>query len=151
MVMTEQATPRSARARSPFVQSERVVRSEAANGALTIDLSLDLVTGTHRLGLHGELDQAATSDLALVLCTILGDRTNGTVIDLAALDFIDLAGARLLATASMVFGERGCEVALLGARPTVARVLRLIGVPPVADLPGAEARADTVLLAEAAG
>jgi anti-anti-sigma factor len=77
--------------------------------------------------LRGELDSATSSDLALVLSGVLGDGF-AAVIDLADLSFLDLAGARLIGTASVLFRRRRGEVVLLSPHAGVARTLRMIGL-----------------------
>jgi anti-anti-sigma factor len=51
------------------------------------------------------------------------------VVDLSGLEFVDLAGAVLLA--GLASRDHGCEVTVLGARePAVERILALTGLGP---------------------
>lgn len=95
---------------------------------LLIEVRLHPRFGYRLIRLHGELDSATSSDLALVLSTALGDGFVAAVIDLARLDFLDLTGARLIGTASELFRRRDGEIVLLSPRSSVARTLRAIGV-----------------------
>jgi anti-anti-sigma factor len=47
------------------------------------------------------------------------------VLDLADLEFLDIAGARMLATATRLLAEVGVQMRLIRARRLVARCLEL--------------------------
>jgi anti-sigma B factor antagonist len=102
--------------------------TRARPNGLTIEVGVHPRFGFRLVRLHGELDGGTTSDLALVLSTVLGDGFVAAAIDLSTLEFMDLNGARLIGTASTLFRRRGGEVVLLSPRAAVGRMLRMIGL-----------------------
>lgn len=109
-------------------------RSDLQSG-LSIEVGSHRATAFRLVRLHGELDCATTSDLAMVLSALLGEGVDTVVIDLAGLTFLDLAGARMLGTASVLFEKRGGEVVLLAPRAAARRVLQWVGLEHLATAP----------------
>ncbi|MGY1711867.1 MEDS domain-containing protein [Geodermatophilus sp. SYSU D00758] len=94
-----------------------------------------------RLSLHGEVDVTQADDLVRALVDVAGaapgerhpreEPGREVVLDLADLDFLDVAGARGLATAGRRLADAGIRLRLVGARRQVRRCLELFdgGVP----------------------
>jgi anti-anti-sigma regulatory factor len=55
-------------------------------------------------------------------------------MDLAALGFLDVAGARALVTGTKVLRDRGVVIRLRAVQPMVDRLLRQLGVDGLADI-----------------
>lgn len=85
------------------------------------------------LALHGEVDVSQAEDVARALLDVCGDPppdggVRDVVLDLAGLEFLDVAGARALAATVLELDVRGVRVRLVGARRSPRRVLELFGV-----------------------
>jgi anti-anti-sigma factor len=80
--------------------------------------------------LFGEVDLVTRDVLAAALEAALGTRTapDELVLDLAGLDFIDVAGARVLLRSTADFRAAGGRVVLQGTQRPVVRALRLLDV-----------------------
>ncbi len=78
--------------------------------------------------LAGDLDIASAPTLIEAVEQELGDTATDVVFDLAALEFVDVAGARALVRAvDRVRWAGGLAAAISPSRP-IQRVLRLLGV-----------------------
>jgi anti-anti-sigma factor len=76
------------------------------------------------VALHGELDAASAPGLRRLM-TDLGASGSPVVLDLSALDFVDLAGLRAVASCC----EQGAgRLEVCGVSPFLARVVRLAGL-----------------------
>jgi anti-anti-sigma factor len=95
--------------------------------------------GRFGLALHGEVDLANADVLAAVLAAALlaaMSAPGGEVrLDLAALEFIDVAACRAISDASRIFRETGRRLLLVDARRPVERMMGVLGL---GDLPGME-------------
>ena len=78
-----------------------------------------------RLALHGELDHSLVDDVFPALVDLACGAPGEVVLDLSDLDFLDVAGARMLARAVRLLAEVGVELRLAGARRPVDRCLEL--------------------------
>ena len=87
--------------------------------------------GRH-LALHGEVDLTEAGHVATALVDVAESVAGGVpgelVLDLADLDFLDVAGARALDGAVRELAGRGTRVRLVGARRGVRRCLDLFGL-----------------------
>jgi anti-anti-sigma factor len=77
--------------------------------------------------LRGDLDTCAVSELLIQAASAVDNQTERLVLDLAALTFLDCAGARALAMAAS-FAPAGCPVIIRSLSPRAARVLDLLGL-----------------------
>jgi anti-anti-sigma factor len=77
------------------------------------------------LSLHGEVDVTRADDVFRALVDIARDAPGEVVLDLADLEFLDVAGARMLATAAHLLAEVGVQVRMVRARRLVGRCLEL--------------------------
>jgi anti-anti-sigma factor len=83
----------------------------------------------------GEVDRSDARMLHLALAAASANPRHGDaafVVDLGALDFLDVAGARALVTGTEEHRVRGGTVSLRAAQPNVAHLLRLLGVDRLA-------------------
>ncbi|MEU5665136.1 MEDS domain-containing protein [Streptomyces longwoodensis] len=89
-------------------------------------------SGRHALRVVGTVDHRSTATLAAALETLL-DRPGDLYVDMAELEFIDLAGVRVLAHAAdrMAAGRRLHVVHLA---PLMAQVVRLVGFDDIPAL-----------------
>ncbi|HEY7721870.1 MAG TPA: MEDS domain-containing protein [Pedococcus sp.] len=79
----------------------------------------------------GEVDRSDARMLHLALAAASAEPReddSAFVVDLGALDFLDVAGARALVTGTETHRARGGTVCLRSAQPNVAHLLRLLGV-----------------------
>ncbi|MGY1773792.1 MEDS domain-containing protein [Blastococcus sp. SYSU D00813] len=90
--------------------------------------------------LHGEIDVSQAEDAARALLDVAGDPhpdggPRDVVVDLAGLEFLDVAGARALAATVLELDVRGVRVRLVRARRSPRRVLEMFGLSagPAAD------------------
>ena len=81
------------------------------------------------LSLHGEVDVTQADDVFRALVDIARDAPGEVVLDLADLEFLDVAGARMLATAARLLAEAGVQVRMVRARRLVGRCLELFDLP----------------------
>ncbi len=77
------------------------------------------------LSLHGEVDGTQADDLFRALVDVAREAPGEVVLDLADLEFLDVAGARMLATATGLLAEVGVQLRLVRARRLVGRCLEL--------------------------
>lgn len=112
----------------------------ALHGAGTRGERLQTVPLAGGVALIGEVDTANHRILRAVLAATCGSATEGSdgsrrrspvSVDLRGLEFLDTGGARGLLTATAVHRGQGGVVRLHGARPSVDRLLRLLGVDRV--------------------
>nr|WP_240942140.1 MEDS domain-containing protein [Planosporangium thailandense] len=93
-----------------------------------------LATGPGGLVLRGEIDRANADVLATVLDVAVADGKGVVRLDLAALEFMDVAACRQLVYASQDFRQAGGHVVLATPQPTVAWTLRLLAVDQFAGI-----------------
>ncbi len=100
-----------------------------------------LVTGhgeERTVTVEGAVDAARESDLHAAFDKILTDGLRRVVVDLSGVDFVDVAGVRVLVRAHRTAAARGAVLTIRGARAEVAWLLDLVGVgrlltPPEPD------------------
>lgn len=83
--------------------------------------------GPGALRLSGEVDVSNVPSLTSAL-RATADGRSALVLDLAGLDFIDVAGMRAIRDAALGLAIRGGELAVLSPRPAVERVIGLMGM-----------------------
>ncbi|MGY1743319.1 MULTISPECIES: MEDS domain-containing protein [unclassified Blastococcus] len=81
-----------------------------------------------RLSLHGEVDVSVAADVARALADVVADARGEVELDLADLEFLDVAGARAIAGVARRLAARGVRLRLVGARRSAARCLALFGL-----------------------
>lgn len=90
--------------------------------------SLDTTNGRAVIAVSGEMDLTTEPVLHRLFVSALDLAPNSIAIDLGGVTFLDAAGVGALLAAASLAGERGCEVTIEGARPAVAKVLRMLDV-----------------------
>jgi anti-anti-sigma factor len=84
------------------------------------------------LSLHGEVDLSTAAHVARALLDVAGggarEGAREVVVDLADLDFLDVAGARALAGVAWQLAGSGVRLRLVGAQRLPARCLALFGL-----------------------
>ncbi|MGW4000114.1 STAS domain-containing protein [Amycolatopsis sp. NPDC004772] len=77
---------------------------------------------------RGELDSATAGDLASLLSDRLWATPDRLVVDLSEVDFLGVAGIRVLLHAALQAGPGGTELLVVtGTNPVVRRALRVTG------------------------
>ena len=93
---------------------------------------LAVITEHHRqrsvLRLQGELDASNRDRLHSAISSALENHPPLLVVDLSGLDFTDCAGLSVLVWAHKRMAGCGHRFVLTGAKPAVARLLRLTGL-----------------------
>jgi anti-anti-sigma factor len=92
------------------------------------------------LTLRGALDLSSVSELLVQAATTVDNQTERLVLDLAALTFLDCAGARALAMVAG-FAPAGCPVIIRSLHPRARRVFDLLGLN--LETPGTQPGAGT--------
>jgi anti-anti-sigma factor len=77
------------------------------------------------LSLRGEVDFSLADDVFRALVDVARDAPGEVALDLADLAFLDVAGARMLASAVRLLGEVGVDLRIIRARRPVGRCLEL--------------------------
>ena len=77
------------------------------------------------LSLRGEVDLSLADAVLRALVDVTRDAPGEVVLDLADLEFLDVAGARMLATAVRLLGEVGVDLRMVRAQRPVGRCLEL--------------------------
>lgn len=101
------------------------------------DATLQIVPIREGVAVAGEVDVSNVQTLRSALaaaCTRTGDRRDAFVVDLAGLEFLDVAGARMLVTGTSPLRGRGVVVRMRAAAPNVDRLLRQLGVDGIDGL-----------------
>ena len=86
------------------------------------------------LSLHGEVDVTQADDVLRALVDVTCEAPGEVVVDLAELRFLDVAGARMLATAAELLAEVGVQLRLVRPRRLVRLCLEMLDLavaPPV--------------------
>jgi anti-sigma B factor antagonist len=89
--------------------------------------TFEVSAGEAVLSLAGEFDMAEAAAIQLRIERLLAEYDR-VCLDLSGLEFLDSAGARVLATATRMAAEGGVELRTTGARADVARVLGFTGL-----------------------
>jgi len=99
---------------------------------------VDLAGGQATIAVRGDLDLATTPTLAKELVPVLAARPQQLAFDLDGVDFMDCAGARLIAGAGAALPP-GTRPVVRHAGPLVRRILELTGLAGHCDLDAADA------------
>ena len=85
------------------------------------------------LYLEGELDVSTVPNLAAQVAKLNGFLTRPCVVDLESLEFVDCAGLRAFDRLSGALEAAGGRLVMTHPRPSVARVLNLVGADDWSD------------------
>ena len=107
---------------------------------MTSRVAVDVRTagGTATVVISGELDISGTPWLAAQLGNVLEDRPERLVFDLTGVGFIDVAGARLIASTAGALPAGRLPV-VRGAGPLIRRVFALTGLDAGLEIPAGRA------------
>lgn len=83
--------------------------------------------GPGALRLSGEVDVSNVPSLSSALRSMAGGR-DAVLLDLASLEFIDVAGMRAIQRTAQGLAARGGELMVLSPRPIVARMITMMGM-----------------------
>lgn len=91
--------------------------------------SIDEVDGgPQRVTAHGELDIASAAEFGIELARLIDERGPDVVIDVSDLSFCDARGLAAIVAADKLARRRGGAITLAGARPQMAKILRITGL-----------------------
>jgi anti-anti-sigma factor len=96
--------------------------------------ALSMAASSHGLVLDGEIDRGNADVFAIVVHLASAFEVGTVRLDLAALEFMDVAACRELLYASRAFRQAGGRVVLVAPRAPVDLTLRLLGVDQVAGI-----------------
>ncbi|MBW3573739.1 MAG: STAS domain-containing protein [Actinobacteria bacterium] len=99
------------------------------------DVVVDRRSDSVVVGLTGDLDLAAAQAVTGFVAGELRHLDRDVIFDLADLDFIDMAGARLLAVAVAAVTRSGFACKAVSAAPLAARVIEFSGLADVLGAP----------------
>jgi anti-anti-sigma factor len=83
--------------------------------------------GPGALRLSGEVDVSNVPSLSSALRSTAEGRT-ALLLDVAALDFIDVAGMRAIQRSALALAARGGELTMLAPQPPVRRMIAMMGM-----------------------
>ncbi|MEU8344805.1 STAS domain-containing protein [Spirillospora sp. NPDC048832] len=81
--------------------------------------------GVAHVAAAGELDIATSADFGIELARMIDEHGPDVMIDASAVTFCDARGVAALVAADRLARRRGGSVTLTGARPQMARILRI--------------------------
>jgi anti-anti-sigma factor len=91
-----------------------------------LDATMSNAEGIATVVLAGEADSETAPMLNELITTVTATPVRQLVLDVRGLTYLSSAGLRSLVFAHQTLG-RGVEIVLVGARPEVARTIRLTG------------------------
>ena len=104
------------------------MRSAAAEPA---QLELSCRTGANGyqiVSVAGELDIATAEQAYSYLSEVIDGRTAPVTVDLSGLTFCDASGLGVLARAARYARQKGRQLALASARPSLLKIMRITGL-----------------------
>lgn len=108
--------------------------SGPGDGRLTVEA--DGAGTALRIALRGEADVSSLEDLRSALAHIHLDGTRVVELDVSGLDFVDVAVLRHLTLFALGLKDTGHVVRTHGATPSLAHLIRLVGVDDQLGLDG---------------
>ncbi len=94
------------------------------------DLPLSVSPGDSAVSLSGEIDVANVDDLRALLRAVQEVSSGDLVVDMSDLDFIDVAGTRVLVSFDRAMAAAGRGLRFRGTRRTAGRLLEVFGLDP---------------------
>jgi anti-sigma B factor antagonist len=111
---------------------ERAERAEPAEPAAEpAQLELSCRTGANGyqiVSVAGELDIATAEQAYSYLSEVIDGRTAPVTVDLSGLTFCDASGLGVLARAARYARQKGRQLALASARPSLLKIMRITGL-----------------------
>jgi anti-sigma B factor antagonist len=114
------------------ITAERAERAEPAEPAAEpAQLELSCRTGANGyqiVSVTGELDIATAEQAYSYLSEVIDGRTAPVTVDLSGLTFCDASGLGVLARAARYARQKGRQLALASARPSLLKIMRITGL-----------------------
>jgi anti-anti-sigma factor len=117
------------------ITAERAERAEPAepaeSAAEPAQLELSCRTGANGyqiVSVAGELDIATAEQAYSYLSEVIDGRTAPVTVDLSGLTFCDASGLGVLARAARYARQKGRQLALASARPSLLKIMRITGL-----------------------
>ncbi len=114
------------------ITAERAERAEPAEPAAEpAQLELSCRTGANGyqiVSVAGELDIATAEQAYSYLSEVIDGRTAPVTVDLSGLTFCDASGLGVLARAARYARQKGRQLALASARPSLLKIMRITGL-----------------------
>ena len=103
----------------------------AGQGGEPAQLELSCHTGANGyqiVSVAGELDIATAEQAYSYLSEVIDGRTAPVTVDLSGLTFCDASGLGVLARAARYARQKGRQLALASARPSLLKIMRITGL-----------------------
>jgi anti-sigma B factor antagonist len=114
------------------ITAERAEPAEPAEPAAEpAQLELSCRTGANGyqiVSVAGELDIATAEQAYSYLSEVIDGRTAPVTVDLSGLTFCDASGLGVLARAARYARQKGRQLALASARPSLLKIMRITGL-----------------------
>jgi anti-anti-sigma factor len=95
---------------------------------------MDILADGPTLTLGGDFDVRSTMEVRTAIHDVLDTYDDDVVVDLTAVETIDLTAARVLAYATLEAGRSGHHLRLRGCGPAVRRMLHLTRLARVVEV-----------------
>ena len=108
-----------------------ITAKRAAPAAEPAQLELSCRTGANGyqiVSVAGELDIATAEQAYSYLSEVIDGRTAPVTVDLSGLTFCDASGLGVLARAARYARQKGRQLALASARPSLLKIMRITGL-----------------------
>jgi anti-sigma B factor antagonist len=115
----------------PRVEPAAEVGSVAEPAAEPAQLELSCRTGANGyqiVSVTGELDIATAAQAYSYLSEVIDGRPAPVTVDLSGLTFCDASGLGVLARAARYARQKGRQLALASARPSLLKIMRITGL-----------------------
>ena len=107
----------------------RARRSARRRSQLQLELSCRTgANGYQIVSIAGELDIATAEQVYSYLSEVIDGRTAPVTVDLSGLTFCDASGLGVLARAARNARQKGRQLALASARPSLLKIMRITGL-----------------------
>ena len=104
-------------------------RAEPAAEPAQLELSCRTgANGYQIVSVAGELDIATAEQVYSYLSEVIDGRTAPVTVDLSGLTFCDASGLGVLARAARYARQKGRQLALASARPSLLKIMRITGL-----------------------
>jgi anti-sigma B factor antagonist len=106
-----------------------VITAEPAAEPAQLELSCRIgANGYQIVSVAGELDIATAEQAYSYLSEVIDGRTAPVTVDLSGLTFCDASGLGVLARAARYARQKGRQLALASARPSLLKIMRITGL-----------------------
>jgi anti-sigma B factor antagonist len=106
-----------------------VITAERAAEPAQLELSCRTAANGYQIvSVAGELDIATAEQVYSYLSEVIDGRTAPVTVDLSGLTFCDASGLGVLARAARYARQKGRQLALASARPSLLKIMRITGL-----------------------